>query len=121
MEANPRDSDAWLGIGNALMGHAQGQLSPAALLAYGRAAAADPTAPGPPFFLGLAYARQGRFDMAGTVWRGLLARTPADAPWRARVESALGRISRIEEMERVNGRKPGAQPPAPSDTESPGP
>jgi cytochrome c-type biogenesis protein CcmH len=111
VEANPRDSDAWLGIGNALMGHAQGQLSPAALLAYGRAAAADPAAPGPPFFLGLAYARQGRFDLAGQLWRGLLARSPADAPWRARVEGALARISRIEEMERASGRNPAAQGP----------
>jgi cytochrome c-type biogenesis protein CcmH len=111
VEANPRDSDAWLGIGNALMGHAQGQLSPAALLAYGRAAAADPAAPGPPFFLGLAYARQGRFDMARALWSGLLARTPADAQWRTRVEGALARVKQIETMERQNGR-PGAEMPS---------
>lgn len=112
VEADPKDSDAWLGIGNALMGHAQGQLSPAALLAYGRAAQADPAAPGPPFFLGLAYARQGRFDLAQVMWRGLLARTPADAPWRARVEGALARVERIEAMERRYGRGPAGGPGA---------
>jgi cytochrome c-type biogenesis protein CcmH/NrfG len=49
--------------------------------------------------------------MARALWSGLLARTPADAQWRTRVEGALARVKQIETMERQNGR-PGAEMPS---------
>lgn len=79
---NPADVQAWLAMANALVGHADGVLTPAALTAYQRAAAAAPDHPGPPFFLGLALAQNGKLAEGREVWAKLLARTPADAPWR---------------------------------------
>ena len=82
VEKDPKNADAWLAMGNAMVGHAQGTLSPAAIYSYRRAAEADPAHPGPPFFLGLAMAQAGRLVEARDLWAGLLARTPKDAPWR---------------------------------------
>jgi cytochrome c-type biogenesis protein CcmH len=87
---NPRDGDAWLALANALVGHADGTLSPAAFYAYRKAAQVAPDHPGPPFFLGLAMAQSGRFEEARGLWTDLLARTPADAPWRATLQERLG-------------------------------
>lgn len=95
IEANPKNSEAWLAMANALLAHADGTLTPAALYAYRRAGTADPDAPGPPFFLGLALAQSGRFAEARELWAGLLARAPADAPYRpllARQVEALGQM-----------------------------
>ena len=99
---NPQDPDGWLALGNALVGHAEGTLSPAALYAYRRAAAADPEHPGPPFFLGLALAQTGRLGEARAMWAELLARSPNDAPWRA--DLAL-RLNRLDQFIAANGAR----------------
>ena len=98
VDADPKNSDAWLAMANALVGHAEGNLSPAALYAFRHAAAADPQAPGPPFFLGMAMARAGRFDDARALWAGLLMRTPAKAPWRDDLVMRLGRLDKLMAM-----------------------
>lgn len=82
VEKNPNNADAWLAMANALVGHADQRLSPAAILAFRRAQSAAPGNPGPPFFLGLALAQSGRLQEARATWAELLARSPADAPWR---------------------------------------
>lgn len=92
VEKNPKDGEAWLALANALVGHAEGNLSPAALLAYQRAAESAPDHPGPPFFLGLALAQNGRLGDARALWADLLRRTPADAPWRADLAARLERL-----------------------------
>jgi cytochrome c-type biogenesis protein CcmH len=89
---NPRDPDLWVGLGNALVAHGGGLVSPAARFAYGRAAQLSPNHPGPPFFLGVALAQEGKADEAATMWRALLARSPKDAPWRADLENRLAAI-----------------------------
>lgn len=89
---DPKNSAAWLAMANALVSHADGNLSPAAILAFRRAGEAAPADPGPPFFLGLALAQSGRAQEGRTVWADLLARTPADAPWRADLVSRLQEI-----------------------------
>lgn len=81
VEKDPNNADAWLALANNLVAHAEGNLSPAALYAFRRAAMADPKHPGPPFFLGLALAQNGRLADGRAVWADLLARTPKDAPW----------------------------------------
>ena len=86
---DPRDGEAWLAQANALVSHAQGNLTPAALFAYRHAAEAQPDHPGPPFFLGLALAQNGRLDEARALWADLLSRTPADAPWRGDLAQRL--------------------------------
>lgn len=92
VEKNPRDGDAWLALANALVAHAEGTLSPAALYAYRHAASANPTHPGPPFFLGLSLAQSGRLVEARGLWANLLASSPPDAPWRADLEDRLRRL-----------------------------
>jgi len=91
VEKNPKDSESWLALAIALTSHAEGNLSPAALYAFRQASAADPAAPGPPFFLGLALAQNGRFDEGQALWSALLKSAPVDAPWRtdlaARIKS----------------------------------
>lgn len=92
VEADPRNADAWLALGNDLVAHADGALTPAAQFAYRRAALAAPDHPGPPFFLGLALATNGRLAEGRAVWADLLARAPQDVPWRRDLELRLGRL-----------------------------
>lgn len=92
VEKEPKDAEAWLALANALVGHADGTLTPAALYAYRNASAAAPDHPGPPLFLGMALASSGRLLEARTVWAKLLAVTPADAPWRADLAERLAAL-----------------------------
>ncbi len=95
VEQNPNDTDGWLALGNALVGHSEGALTPAALYAYQRAATAGPAHPGPPFFLGLALAQSGRLNEGRAIWAELLARSPKDAPWRADLAERLGKLDQF--------------------------
>ncbi len=96
LERRPKSADLWVGLGNALVIHGGGLMSPAAQLAFERAAALAPDHPGPPFFMGLAYAQAGQLDRAEQVWRGLLDRSPKDAPWRSDVEQRLAEIEQMK-------------------------
>ena len=91
----PLNPDVWVGLGNALVVHGGGQMSPAAQFAFEKAAVISPNHPGPPFFLGLGLAQAGKMDEAGEVWRGLLARAPKDAPWKADLEKRLAEIGQL--------------------------
>jgi cytochrome c-type biogenesis protein CcmH len=88
----PGNGEIWLAMANALVQHAEGNLSPAAIYAFNRAAQIDPRNPGPPFFLGLALAQSGRFSEGRMLWADLLARSPADAPWRADLTARLAEL-----------------------------
>ena len=89
---HPRDYQFWIGLGNALTDHAR-TITPAARLAYARAADLAPGYPGPLFFLGLAEARSGNPEEAVRLWRQVLATAPADASWRPMVEDGLLMLS----------------------------
>lgn len=115
IERDPRNAEAWLAMANALVAHADGLPTPAALYAYRRAAKADPDAPGPPFFLGLAMAQSGRFAEARTLWGGLLARTPQDAPWRVPLAEQVRKLDAL--LARQAGKGASDEPLA----DSPGP
>ena len=95
VEQDPKNAEAWLALGNALVSHAGGLLTPAALHAYQKAADAEPAHPGPPFFLGLALAQTGRFGEARALWAELLERSPEDAPWRENLQMQLGRLDAL--------------------------
>ena len=95
LETHPDSPELWIALGNALVGHADGLLSPAAQYAYQKAARLDPSHPGPPFFLLLSLATSGRFADAKAVWTELLARTPEDAEWRSDLESRIARVDEI--------------------------
>ncbi len=92
MRKDQNNPDLWVALGNALVAHGGGALSPAAEFAFQRGAQLSPEHPAPPFFMGLALANSGRAEDAGQVWRGLLARTPKDAGWRADLEARLTAI-----------------------------
>lgn len=84
-----RSADLWVGLGNAITIYADGMVTPAARLAFQRAADIQPEHPGPPYFLGLAMVQGGQLDQAEQIWRGLLVRAPADAPWREVISEKL--------------------------------
>jgi cytochrome c-type biogenesis protein CcmH len=88
----PGDAQLWIGLGNALVDHARG-LTPPAELAYRRASELVPGHPAPPFFYGLALARSGERQKAVEMWRGILAKAPANASWRPLVEQGVGALS----------------------------
>ena len=103
IKAHPREPDLWVGLGNALIIHADGMMTPAAELAFRRAAELAPDHPGPKFFYGLALAQTGRLDEAERIWLGLLASAPADAPWRPMV---LERVQMIAQLRAGQGAQP---------------
>jgi cytochrome c-type biogenesis protein CcmH len=96
VKEHPDDPDLWVGLGNALVVHANGVVTPAAQFAFQKAADLSPEHPGPPFFLGLAYAQSGKIDQARQIWTELLARSSEDAPWRSDLESRLAAMERMQ-------------------------
>jgi cytochrome c-type biogenesis protein CcmH len=112
VQAQPGDADLWVALGNALVGHSEGMITPAAQFAFQKAAKISPEHPGPPFFMGLALAQSGRLADARAIWAELLARSPADAPYRADLQA---RLARIDSMLAASGQAramPPASPPA---------
>ncbi len=89
---NPKSPNLWVGLGNALVAHGDGVVSPSARFAFSRAAQLSPNHPGPPFFLGVALAGQGQREEAARIWQKLLVESPKDAPYRADVERRLAAI-----------------------------
>jgi cytochrome c-type biogenesis protein CcmH len=110
LRRNPREADLWVGLGNALVLHADGMMTPAAQLAFQRAERIAPGHPAPRFFYGLALAQGGRFDEAERIWREVLASAPSDATWRPMIEE---RLQAIEEARAAGQIPPAAPAPAP--------
>lgn len=100
LRQHPRDPDLWVGLGNALVIHADGLMTPSAELAFRRAERIAPEHPGPKFFYGLALAQGGKFDEAERLWRGILAAGPPDASWRPMIEERLAMLdqARMSQM-----------------------
>ncbi|WP_336986846.1 tetratricopeptide repeat protein [Altererythrobacter aquiaggeris] len=105
---NPGDSEAWLAMAIALVEHAEGQVSPAALDAFSRAIETRSDSPAPGYFLGIAYLRAGDPLRTRAIWGEMLARTPDDAPWRGDLQF---RIARLDELLAASGAAD--QPPLP--------
>jgi len=102
-----RNPDLWIGLGYALVLHSDGVMTPAAEMAFRRAAEAAPRHPGARFFYGLALAQGGRVDEAEQVWSALLGDLPPEGgQWRAAIED---RLRLIEEM---RGVQPAPAPPS---------
>lgn len=108
LRQSPQDADLWVGLGNALVVHGGGMMSPAAQLAFQRAARIAPDHPGPRFFYGLALAQGGNYDEAERIWRALIAAAPPDAEYRRTIEERLEALARA----RAAGQIPSPPPPA---------
>jgi cytochrome c-type biogenesis protein CcmH/NrfG len=78
----PDDSHLWVGLGNALMAHGNGVMSPAASYAFRQALAFQPNGVSPNYFYGLAMAESGDFERAKAIWLPLAARLPENAELR---------------------------------------
>jgi len=92
LKQSPTDANLWLGLGNALVAHADGVVSPGAEFAYRRAMAIDPEAPAPPYFYGLALARAGQLQGAKELWVPLAAKAPEGSKIKAELELNIARI-----------------------------
>lgn len=92
---NSRDQESWLALAMALVGHADGFVTPAAVQAFARAEAIDPRHPGAAYFLGNAYLQSGEVVAARNVWAGLVQRSPADAPWR---QGLAAEVAQLDDM-----------------------
>ena len=83
LRENPDDPNLWVGMGNALMVHSNGTLTPAADYSFRKALALQPEGVSPNYFYGLALAESGQFEASRKVWMALAARLPEDMPLRA--------------------------------------
>lgn len=92
---DPNNAELWVALGNTLVVHGGGILSPAADMAFARAQALAPDHPAPAYFRGLALAQSGRIQEAAQSWAKLLIRSPKDAPWRPDVEARLAVALRL--------------------------
>ena len=79
-------------LGEALAMVAGGVVTAEAKAEFERAVAQSADEPKANYFLGLAAEQDGRQADAAAIWRGILAKAPADAPWRPLVEAALARV-----------------------------
>ena len=103
LRRHPHDADLWIGLGNALVRHGQGQMTAAAELAFGRAQAYAGANPAPRFFYGLALAEGGRFAEAEAQWRRVVAELPAGVSWRPLV---VDRLDVLRQIRAVNEGRP---------------
>ena len=79
-------------LGEALAGAAGGVVTAEAKAEFERAVALNADEPKANYFLGLVAEQDGRPTEAATIWRAMLAKAPADAPWRPLVQAALVRV-----------------------------
>lgn len=95
LRAQPRDSELWIALGNALILHGGGRPSPASELAFARASRLAPLHPGPPFLYGLTLLGQGQPERALDLWRQAATRGPAAASWQPNLRARIATIERL--------------------------
>jgi len=95
LRQTPDDPNLWLGLGNALVAHADGVVSPGAEFAYRRAMAVDEKAIAPRFFYGLALARSGQLRRARALWAPLAETLPEGSTLKAELKVNIGRIDAL--------------------------
>jgi cytochrome c-type biogenesis protein CcmH len=93
-------------LGEALTAAANGVISEEAQAAFNRAIALDAENFKAQFYLGLAAEQDGNAAEAARLWRALIAKAPADAPWLTVVRQSLARV------ETPGAEVPAAEPPA---------
>jgi cytochrome c-type biogenesis protein CcmH len=79
-------------LGEALTAVAGGIVTSEAKAEFERAVALSADEIKASYFLGLAAEQDGRSAEAASIWGAMLAKAPADAPWRPLVQAALARV-----------------------------
>ncbi len=95
VERNPKDAEAWVALGNALVEHADGNPTPATMFAYSRADQAAPGHPAAAYFYGVSMLNANQPQQTRAIWAEILENAPEDAPWR---ENMQGQLDRLDEM-----------------------
>jgi cytochrome c-type biogenesis protein CcmH len=95
IKETPNDADLWVGLGNALLAHNAGRLSPAADNAYRQALGLQPEGISPNYFYGLALAQSGEFERGRDVWQALIPKLPEDADLRAELVRNVALLDRL--------------------------
>lgn len=95
IQANPNDIEAWTALGNALVEHAEGRLTPAAIYAYSQAEQRAPGQPASDYFIGLALLRSGQPQRTLQIWQRILADAPQDASWRPLLAERVARLEKL--------------------------
>lgn len=85
----PKSPALWTGLGNAMVSHGKGLLSPAAEYCYRRALQLAPDYPGALYFYALALASNDRIEEARPVFMRFVRQLPLDAPIRAQLVDEL--------------------------------
>lgn len=92
---NPRDSEAWLALGNALVADADGQITPASQYAYRKAEELAPESPGVPFFVGIAQLQAGQLMDARSLWGEARQRTEEGSEAREELDNHIARLEAV--------------------------
>ena len=79
-------------LGEMMVASAGGVVTAEAKAEFERAHALDAEDPKSNYYLGLAAEQDGRNQEAAAIWRTMLSKGPADAPWRPLVAAALSRV-----------------------------
>ncbi|HET6838307.1 MAG TPA: c-type cytochrome biogenesis protein CcmI, partial [Bradyrhizobium sp.] len=99
---NGENSQRRADLGEAMIAAAGGVVTAEARGEFERAIALNTDDAKASYFLGLAAEQDGRAAEAASIWRAMLAKAPAEAPWRPLVQAALARVG-------------GSPPPGPSE------
>lgn len=83
-------------LGEILAATSGGVVTSDAKTEFERAHALDADEPKSNYFLGLAAEQDGRKADAAAIWQAMLAKAPADAPWRQLVQASLSRVGGVD-------------------------
>jgi cytochrome c-type biogenesis protein CcmH len=89
---NGESADRRSDLGEALAAVAGGVVTGEAKTEFERAVALNAEDVKASYFLGLAAEQDGRIEEAASIWRAMLKKAPANAPWRPLVQAALVRV-----------------------------
>lgn len=92
---NGESAERRAGLGEALAAAAGGIVTAEAKSEFERARALNADDLKANYFLGLAAEQDGRKADAAAIWRGMLAKGPANAPWRQLVQTSLARLGGV--------------------------
>ncbi|MBK5910454.1 c-type cytochrome biogenesis protein CcmI [Rhodothalassium salexigens] len=117
---DPDNGDYWVGYGEALVQISEGQVTPAARLAFNRAAQVDPGHPAVAYYTGVALAQRGDAEEAIEIWQDALDRLPQEAE-RARVPFQVAMAQARADLQMRSWRRGPSAPATTAGTTGPSP